>query len=368
MQIFVQSALRRSKATVLYVTVSVLEFTPGEVPPGCPEASGLFYTCRAYQQGSSYAKVIVIVIGCGVIGLSTARCLQEAGYSVDIITRELPQHTTSIAAGAVWSGSELEGRRRGWAGASLVHFLKLTQAPGSGVTLQRMREVFKQAVPDPWYRDRLSFFERIPRAKLPKALVDGYMIDVPMVAPPLYLQNLHDQFIAAGGNIEQRTVASLDELEGAAPLLVNCSGVGARELAEDEAVYPIRGQTMLIDAPEITIGYMDNDSIDHVFPRGDGVLIGGVKLAGDWNRALDPAISADIIARTAKIEPGIAEATVLRQFTGLRPGRAEVRLEAERLSDRSTVIHNYGHAAVGYTLSWGCAEEVLALARKTEAI
>ena len=147
----------------------------------------------------------VIVIGCGVIGLSTARCLQEAGYSVDIITRELPQHTTSIAAGAVWSGSELEGRRRGWADASLVHFLKLTQAPGSGVTLQRMREVFNQAVPDPWYRDRLSFFERIPPAKLPKALVDGYMIDVPMVAPPLYLQNLYDQCIAAGGNIEQRT-------------------------------------------------------------------------------------------------------------------------------------------------------------------
>ena len=127
---------------------------------------------------------------------------------------------------------------------------------------------------------------------------------------------------------------------------------------------PFRGQTMLIDAPEITIGYMDNDSIDHVFPRGDGVLIGGIKLAGDWNQELDPAISADILARTAKIEPGIAEATVLRQFTGLRPGRAEVRLETERLSARSTVIHNYGHAAVGYTLSWGCAEEVLVLSAK----
>ena len=188
-------------------------------------------------------------------------------------------------------------------------------------------------------------------------------MDVPMVAPPLYLQNLSDQFLAAGGRMETRTVESLDDLANQARLLINCTGVGAREVAKDEGVYPIRGQTMLVEAPAIRVGYMDNDSVDHIFPRADGVLIGGVKVKGDWNQALDPALSANIIERCSQIERSLADAKVLREFVGLRPGRDEVRLEVELLSTGSTVIHNYGHAAVGYTLSWGCAQEVAALAQ-----
>lgn len=308
----------------------------------------------------------IIVIGSGVIGLSAARCLQEAGYRARILTREMPLATTSVAAGAVWSGSSLYGRGRNWAAETLKRLLPLTDAPGSGVTLQRMREVYAQPVPEPWYRDRIPSFARIAADELPAGLRDGYLMDVPMVAPPIYLQNLHDQFIAAGGTFEQRKVETLDELAEAAPVLINCSGVGARQLAQDEGVYPLRGQTMLIEAPAIADGYMDNDAIDHIFPRADGVLIGGVKTPWDWNRDLDPAVSAEIIERTSKIEPGIASAKVLRQFVGLRPGRAEVRLEAEQLTSRCAVIHNYGHGAVGYTLSWGCAKEAVALVKGME--
>ncbi len=305
----------------------------------------------------------IIVIGSGVIGLSAASILQRAGYQVRILTREMPLDTTSVAAGAVWSGSDLDSRSRQWAARSLEHFFRLAKQPGSGVTLQRMREVYAQPVPDPWYCHLLPSFARTQAEDLPAGLADGYLMDVPMIAPPLYLPNLHDQFVAAGGAIEERVVESLGELAGEAALLVNCSGVGARELADDNAVYPIRGQTMLIEAPDISLGYMDNDVVNHIFPRADGVLIGGIKVKGDWNRELDAAVSADIIARTSKIEPGIADAKVLRQFVGLRPGRHEVRLEIEMLSESCPVIHNYGHAAVGYTLSWGCAENVLGLAQ-----
>ena len=304
------------------------------------------------------------VIGSGVIGLSSARCLQEAGFSVRILTREMPLNTTSVAAGAVWSGSALEGRSRDWAAASLRYFLPLTEQPGSGVILQRIREVYTEAVPDPWYADLLPAFDRVPARDLPAGLVDGYLMDVPMVAPPIYLQVLHDAFLAAGGVFEARDVDSLDEVAEGADLLVNCSGIGARRLADDPAVYPMRGQTMLIDAPEIDLGYMDNLRVDHIFPRADGVLIGGVKLDGDWQRQLDPAISADIIRRTSTIEGGIAEAKVRREFVGLRPGRSQVRLALEARPSGAAVIHNYGHGSVGYTLSWGCAEEVAELARE----
>lgn len=308
----------------------------------------------------------VIVIGSGVIGLSSALCLQHSGYDAKIVTRELPTQTTSMAAGAVWSGSDLHGRSRRWAADTLDRFLALSKESNSGVTRQRMREVYAEDVPDPWYRELLPFFQRLSKHEMRGGLIGGYLMDVPMVAPPIYLERLHEQFLAAGGVLELRTVDSLEELAEEAPLLVNCTGVGAREVAKDDSVYPMRGQTILTDAQGIRVGYMDNSSVDHIFPRSDGVLIGGVKVKGDWNRQLDPAISADIFKRVAKVEKRLAGAKVLREFVGLRPGRDEPRLEIETLTKGCSVIHNYGHAAVGYTLSWGCALEVASLARKTK--
>ncbi len=306
----------------------------------------------------------ITVIGGGVSGLSCARSLQLAGYDVRIVTRDLPQHTASMAAGAVWSGSGLDRRSRPWAAATLEHFQRQIEIAGSGVTLQRMREVYGQKVPDPWYRERLPFFQRLSKHEMRPGLIDGYLMDVPMVAPPIYLEYLRQQFQSAGGRIERRKVESLVELaDEAGGLLVNCTGVGARDLAKDERVYPIRGQTLLLAAQGIRVGYMDNEAVDHIFPRADGVLVGGVKDAGNWNQALDPALSADIIERCARIDRRLADAEVLRGFVGLRPGRDQVRLEAEALANGGTVIHNYGHGAVGYTLSWGCAQAVTALAQ-----
>ena len=304
-----------------------------------------------------------IVIGSGVIGLSSARCLQAAGYRVRILSAEPARQTTSMAAGAIWSGSAMAGVTRDWARESLNHFLELADDADSGVTLEWMREVFYQPIEDPWYRDLLPDFQRMTADELPPGLVDGWRIQVPIVAPPVYLPRLERQFLDAGGAIEMRRVGSLTELADEAPLLVNCSGVGARQLARDARVYPMRGQTLLLDAPDIKLGYMDNSRIDHIFPRGDGVLIGGVKIDGDDRRELNPAIKADILERTARIESRILDAPVLAEFTGLRPGRDVPRLEMESLRANCRVIHNYGHGSVGYTLSWGCA---LAVARLAE--
>ncbi len=305
----------------------------------------------------------IIVIGSGVIGLSSALVLQAAGCSVKIVTRDRPLATTSLAAGALWSASEMTGRERRWAAVTLERWLPLTDLPGSGLSLRRMREVFPHSMPEPWYRGKLPFFARLTEADLPPGCVDGYLVDLPIAAPPITLRNLQERFIAAGGLIESRTVGSLTELAGEASLLVNCSGIGARELANDDSVYPIRGQTALVDAPHISTGYMDNNTVTHIFPRADGVLLGGIKRDHDRDTAIDPAITRDIIAACAAVEPSLADAVPLRQFSGLRPGRVEVRLELEELSRGCPVIHNYGHGAVGYTLSWGCAEDVLALAR-----
>jgi hypothetical protein len=44
----------------------------------------------------------VLVLGCGVSGLSCGIRLLEAGHTVELWARELPPHTTSDVAAAVW--------------------------------------------------------------------------------------------------------------------------------------------------------------------------------------------------------------------------------------------------------------------------
>ena len=258
----------------------------------------------------------------------------------------------------MWSATNLTGRQRRWADTSLDHFLHLSQFIDTGVALRRMREVYKHPFPIPGIAINCPCSCACPADELPKGMTDGFLMIVPIIAPPIYLKYLSDGIEAKGGRIELREIESLDELADEAPLLINCSGVGARKLAKDNAVYPIRGQTVLVDAPQILAGYMDNSEVVHIFPRPDGVLLGGIKWEHDWKKAVDLELSRAIVADCARIEPSLADAQPLRRFSGLRPGRYEARLEKEALTRDCHVIHNYGHGAIGYTLSWGCAEDV----------
>ncbi len=312
--------------------------------------------------------VALIVIGSGVSGLSSAVNLQQAGFDVTIITRDMPQSTTSMAAGAVWYGEGTSGKSREWALTTLKHFQALAGSENSGLHIVRLQEVFPYRIPDPWFIDQLPYYARIPADELPKGFVDGIMMDVPVVESPRYLQFLSDQFLASGGSFDQREIKSLDDLKQDHHLIVNCTGVWARHVAHDPSVYPIRGQTIVVDAPDIKQAYMDDDTFTYLFPRGDGVLIGGVADLNNWDLDVDSTVTSDILARCAQVEPSVLGATIVNQFVGLRPGRGQVRLEAETLSEDCTVIHNYGHAGIGYTLSWGCAIDVVTIAKSLATV
>lgn len=303
------------------------------------------------------------VIGSGVSGLSSALNLQLAGFDVRILTRDPPQATASSAAGAVWSGGSVAGRPRTWAADSLSHFLKLAERADSGVGLRRMRQVFPQRVSDPWFKDRLPFFAKMPAEELPSGGQDGWIMDLPIVAPPRYLQNLQDQFLGAGGKLEAREVESLDDLEDERSLLVNCTGAWAKYVTPDPEVFPIRGQTLLVDAPQIRAGYMRASDDTYLFPRADGILLGGIYQYDSWRQEVDAEQTRDILERCSQIEPTVSDAAIIRTAVGIRPGRDAVRLEVEKRPGERAVIHNYGHGSIGFTLSWGCALEVLALAR-----
>lgn len=304
----------------------------------------------------------ITIVGCGVSGLTCGLHLQEAGHEITIITREMPAETTSSAAGAVWYGYGA-GKIREWAQTSLKRFTQLIPIADSGVLQIRLREVSPSPTQAPWFKNEIPYCERIPQADLPQGYADGFIMDVPLVEPPRYLQYLKTQFEEKGGRIVQRELPSLDEIGPDNTLIINCSGLGARELAHDEGVFPIRGQTVRVDAPQIQQGFMDDDSFTYIFPRKNDILLGGISQPNHNSLAVDATDTSDILQRCIKIEPSIQQDKILGYTVGLRPGRHAVRVESEKLTDSCTVIHNYGHAGLGFTLSWGCAEDVAKLIR-----
>ena len=308
----------------------------------------------------------ITVVGCGVIGLTSAIRLRESGFDVTIITRDLPPNLTSAVAGAYWYGGELASHpaRHRWSLSSLEEYLRLASGDYCGVSTFRMLEVFGAPVSDPWFKDVIPFYQRVQPANLPAGYADGYWMEIPIIETPRYLAYLVDRFQKNGGVIQQRAISDLAEIASEHPLIVNSTGVYARYVAHDEQVYPLRGQVIKVEAPHVRDAFMDDDTFTYILPRKDGCVLGGISQKDNWNLAVDPAVSEDILARCEKALPGIRKSPVIVELVGLRPGRHEVRLEVEQLTTNCTVIHNYGHGGIGFTLSWGCAADVVNSARE----
>src|SRR3954454_13873873 len=111
----------------------------------------------------------ITVVGCGVIGLTSAIRLQESGFNVTIIARDLPPNLTSAVAGAYWYGGELATHpsRQRWSSTSLEAYLHLASGEYCGVSTFRMLEVFSSPVADPWFKDVIPFYQRVKPDDLP---------------------------------------------------------------------------------------------------------------------------------------------------------------------------------------------------------
>lgn len=309
----------------------------------------------------------VLIIGCGVSGLSCGIRLRQRGWRVRIVARELPPQTTSNVAAAIWYPYRAypEERVLAWSAVSFQEFLRLTAVPAAGISLTTLIEPYQWPVADPWWRSAVHHFRRATAAELPPGYVDGYVAEVPLIETPLYMNYLMTRFQALGGVIEQREVADLTAVADQYPVIINCAGLGARELVGDTALYPIRGQIMRVTAVPGLRAWIDEHSdrgLTYIIPRQDGVILGGTAQEGDWQLAVDGETAVHIRQNCVQLEPRLLDAQILEHRVGLRPGRPEVRLEAETLTPTCTVIHNYGHGGAGFTLSWGCADEVVLLA------
>lgn len=311
--------------------------------------------------------VDAIVIGAGVIGLTSALSLTEAGFHVEVWTAESPDTTTSMAAGAMWGPYLAEPLDRVTAWSRYTHDVlqELSSDPATGVRLVTGVEAARSPASPPAWSTELADFRMCTPTELPAGFSAGWRFTAPLVEMPQYLGYLQERLVAGGGSIKIKTVRHLREAAAEAPLIINCTGMGARTLVPDPTVHPIRGQLVVVENPGIGTFFSedtgDSPDLTHWYPFGETLVLGGTAEPGGWNRQPIPEAAAAIIRRCAQIEPSLHDARVLAFRVGLRPTRPTVRLQAQTL-DTARLIHNYGHGGAGVTLSWGCAQNVVDLA------
>ena len=318
----------------------------------------------------------VAIVGAGVSGLTCGVLFAERGFPVKIFTEQIGQQTTSGAAGALWFPYDAEPADKviPWALATYKVLIDLTKDSGSGVSMIELRQYCRTGkiqIPE-WAS---SFV--IPSTPLvmssevetslnisDSAFSNGFAITVPLMDTTIYLDYLADRFQKAGGSINQSVrFEKLEDVDPEFDLVINCAGIGARELTHDIDLEPHRGQVAIvpkIDNLKCAV-VCDDAPLMYAIPRTNDCVFGGTNDVSD-NLNPDSTTTRAIVAECARVLK-MESPPVLRERVGLRPFRKSgVRLENERLRDGRTVIHNYGHGGSGFTLSWGCAENVCEIA------
>jgi D-amino-acid oxidase len=316
----------------------------------------------------------VVVIGAGVSGLTTAVVLAEQGFHVRVWAAAAAPEITSCAAGAVW-GPYLAAHERvgAWSHESLIEFQKLAESDRpTGVYLVSGIEASRHHEEIPSWASDVPGFTTVRPEDLPAGFVSGWRYTVPIIDMPTYLRYLTDRLAEAGVRIELRTITSLSDAassgDPAVPIVVNCSGIGARHLVPDPALTAIRGDVLVVANPGLTDYFAEiseDEQMTYVLPQGEHVVLGGTAFADRYDTAPDPALAAAMLQRCAAVEPRLSGAEIIEHRVGLRPARDHIRVEVEppTAPGRPTIVHNYGHGGGGVTLSWGCAHEVRSLIR-----
>lgn len=254
----------------------------------------------------------VAVIGAGVMGLSTARLAQEAGFPVTLYAAALPPETTSNVAGGQWH--------------PFGHFRR------SSVTSE-WRDQFVAAADYSWRRFQIMVGEDYGIRWLPtysegdkeppllptfppasRALAPAehpfpverlYRFDTLYVETGRYLRQMVRDVATAGGRFEIRRFATPAEIAPLPERLVfNCTGLGTRALFGDTELQPARGQlAILLPQPEIDYAYTLDAG--YMFPRPDGIVLGGTFQLGNWSLEADPATTERIIESHKALMAGL---------------------------------------------------------------
>jgi len=241
------------------------------------------------------------VIGAGVMGLTTARLLQDRGFEATIYARDLPPWTTSNVAGGQWSPYSVFNRDEA-SPAFLTMFDRAARyshryfqdLPGSRYGIRWIDNFVLVGSPEP--RDRGGLEDLFPGDEI---LAPGeHPFDSPwvrrfttmLVEPGIFLGEVQRDFLLRGGRIRVRDFRCRDELEELEEsVVVNCTGLGSRDLFGDEELSPIKGELVVL-LPQPEVDYILQAGGFYVFPRSDGIVLGGSFERGEWSLEPTPGV------------------------------------------------------------------------------
>lgn len=326
----------------------------------------------------------VAVIGAGAVGLSAAVNVQQfiPGVKVTVISETFDEKTTSWGAGGIfrldldYHPKEDHQKIRGWATASWNHFSVLAhsdKAVESGMSFVAGTLLYNVSKAQAYsvMADLAFDFQHLSPEQLKQlnprvSYKYGYGFSTLLTHTETYLKWLMKRFLYNGGSVQCQKLSSLKEIQDGFDIVVNCSGLNAIQLCQDSTMFPIMGHLIKVKAPWIKKFFWSEDF--YMFPHNDYALLGGIREKGNWNTNPDPAIRNTILSRAENLFPHLKGAPVLGEWVGLRPGRPSIRLELELVKRQGKsplpVVHNYGHAGDGITLSWGCGIEAAKLVKE----
>jgi glycine/D-amino acid oxidase-like deaminating enzyme len=256
------------------------------------------------------------VLGSGVIGLATARLLQDHGFEVTIYTRDLPPNTTSNIAGGLWAPFTIadNDKRTSTFDAQLAQSSRFAHRYFQNLVGDRygirwlplfmLSEDAEFSLPWTWeVAPELYRVTNLNKVEHPFPHRGAARIYLMLIEPAIYLPAVLADFRIAGGQVMIRNFRDLAEvMELKEPVIFNCTGLGAKALFNDEELTPIKGQlTFLTPQPELNYMYISGSN--YMFPRRDGVLLGGTHERGVWT----PEPDQDVIVNMLEGHKELAE-------------------------------------------------------------
>lgn len=318
----------------------------------------------------------IVVLGAGIIGITSAIKLLENGFAVTVLSKDEPFQTNSDSAVATWyAPDDVKPCLQVLCLESLVYFDALSKEPTSGVQRISMvyyfkdEHAFQQSV---WsnasWKNLLNISDQLPEDFIKHDMfTKAVAAKIPLIDINIYRPFLLKKFMQLGGQFIIKKIHAWQDLGDDWTMIINCAGWEAAFLTQDNEVYPVRGQIEVGRAvTELKQSYSFNVTDLNAYgvfkPQSNEWVFGTTYQIHDTEKQ---ARTVDKDAILKKVAPFFPEINLLKTTSrvGIRCGRPDVRIEKEMLAGKQgnpiLLIHCYGHGGSGVSASWGSAEQVL---------